>query len=81
MPQEGCWATHNKKAVRMAVRKGMEKTAGRIQQAQVPKIWSLAGRKGGGTIMSDRDKQQKTGTFKLWAWGTSRSKAQFKTSA
>lgn len=41
--------------------------AGRIQQTQVPKIWSLADSKGGGTIKSDGDKQ-KTGTLKLWAW-------------
>lgn len=45
-------------AVQMAVGGGIEQAAGRTPQTQVPKIRSLADRKGGDTINSNRDKQQ-----------------------
>lgn len=72
------------KAVKMGVVEGMEKMAGRIQQSQLPKIWSLTDRRGGDDINSNRDKQQDgrqvhaAGTVPVR--GTSHSKAKFKAS-
>lgn len=71
-------------AVQTAVGGGIEQAAGRTPQTQVPEIRSLADRKGGDTINSNRDKQQNSRQVQAAgtapAGGTLHSKGKFKTS-